>query len=552
MVVKVSIKYPRGSEWRKWDLHVHTASSYDKEYAGPDYDMLLCQALRDNEIAAVAITDHFIIDRVRIRNLRKLAPEITFFPGVELRTDKGAPNLHIVLIFSETTDLDILCNDFDAIMLRKCAKSSESNNTIYWDFKDIIEFAADKKGLISIHAGSKDKGLDKVITNATPVEMAIKKEYSDHVHFYEMGKTSDIVDYKEKVFPHIGVRALIMCSDNHDPRNYSIKESLWIKADPTFDGLIQAFYQPHERIYIGNIPPKLDKVIKNKKTYIDSISIKQITEPKNSLEKWFNCDIPINPGLTVIIGNKGSGKSALSDIIGHLCKSKSMKEASFLHEDRFRKAPKNLANDYVGSIRWVDGHIEENVNLGNTNYDTTIENAQYLPQKYIEKVCNDLEDEFQKEINTVIFSYVDVTEKGDARNLTELIENKSVTMKTAIKNIQKEISVINREIIRLEERYTSSYKKRIMDNLKKREDDLRRHLSNKPKEVQKPKNVQDHEYQKKMKEIEEKTLQLEKKIKETRLELTEINKKIDKLDVLKSEINYLIETIERINESFEG
>ena len=22
----------RGSEWRKWDLHVHTASSYDYEY----------------------------------------------------------------------------------------------------------------------------------------------------------------------------------------------------------------------------------------------------------------------------------------------------------------------------------------------------------------------------------------------------------------------------------------------------------------------------------------------------------------------------------------
>jgi len=22
-------KYPRGSEWRKWDLHFHTPSSYD-------------------------------------------------------------------------------------------------------------------------------------------------------------------------------------------------------------------------------------------------------------------------------------------------------------------------------------------------------------------------------------------------------------------------------------------------------------------------------------------------------------------------------------------
>lgn len=48
-----------GSEWKKWDLHVHTASSYDYKYNGGDADKKLCQALLDNEICAVAITDHF-------------------------------------------------------------------------------------------------------------------------------------------------------------------------------------------------------------------------------------------------------------------------------------------------------------------------------------------------------------------------------------------------------------------------------------------------------------------------------------------------------------
>lgn len=38
------------------------------------------------------------------------ALEITFFPGVELRTDKGSKsgNLHINLIFSESHDIDKL------------------------------------------------------------------------------------------------------------------------------------------------------------------------------------------------------------------------------------------------------------------------------------------------------------------------------------------------------------------------------------------------------------------------------------------------------------
>lgn len=32
--------------------------------------------------------------------------------------------------------------------------------------------------------------------------------------------------------------------------------------------------------------------------------------------KWFDTELELNTGLIAIIGNKGSGKSALSDIIG--------------------------------------------------------------------------------------------------------------------------------------------------------------------------------------------------------------------------------------------
>lgn len=92
------MKNTRGSEWNKWDLHIHTASSYDSPYKADDADELLCQALAENDIKAVAITDHFKIDKTRIEHLRKLAPEIVFFPGVELRTDKGANNLHLILV----------------------------------------------------------------------------------------------------------------------------------------------------------------------------------------------------------------------------------------------------------------------------------------------------------------------------------------------------------------------------------------------------------------------------------------------------------------------
>lgn len=150
-----------GSEWNRWDLHVHTASSYDYKYKGNDADDLLVEVLERNDIKAVAITDHFKIDKNRIESLRVKAPDIVFFPGVELRTDKGANNLHLILIFSEESDLKILSDDFDAIMIRDKAKSKDSNETIYWEFKDIVDFAKGHNALISIHAGRKTNGIDK-------------------------------------------------------------------------------------------------------------------------------------------------------------------------------------------------------------------------------------------------------------------------------------------------------------------------------------------------------------------------------------------------------
>ena len=35
------MKNTRGSEWNKWDLHIHTASSYDSPYKADDADELL-------------------------------------------------------------------------------------------------------------------------------------------------------------------------------------------------------------------------------------------------------------------------------------------------------------------------------------------------------------------------------------------------------------------------------------------------------------------------------------------------------------------------------
>lgn len=56
--------YNRGSEWRKWDLHFHTPSSYDYK-DGSVSNMDIIETLNNNNISVVAITDHHLIDIVR-------------------------------------------------------------------------------------------------------------------------------------------------------------------------------------------------------------------------------------------------------------------------------------------------------------------------------------------------------------------------------------------------------------------------------------------------------------------------------------------------------
>ena len=529
----------RGSEWNRWDLHVHTASSYDYKYKAPDADDLLCQVLEQNNIKAVAITDHFKIDKGRIESLRSKAPGIVFFPGVELRTDKGSNNLHLILVFSEKADLTALSGDFDAIMIRQKAKSSDSDETIYWEFGDIVDFARSHDALITIHAGHKTNGIDKEISNALPVKEAIKADIADAIHFFEVGQKRDIDEYEQHVFKDITRRPLIMCSDNHNPKDYTVKEMLWIKADLTFAGLKQCLYQPQERVFIGNVPPALDRVSKNKQGNISSISCMRIDQPVNKETIWFDFDIPLNPSMVAVIGNKGSGKSAFSDIIGHLCCCNTMENASFLNDRRFRKAPKKYANDYSATLTWLDGETRTD-SLAVSQNKSAIEDAQYLPQKYIEDVCNDFGDTFQREIDKVIFSYVDKAERGDAQNLDGLVQLKSKPLEIRFQDERTKLADINNKIVKLEKKKTVEYRKTISESLAKANETLQRHEKSKPAEVSKPEQKDaDKEYQEKLSQLNKSIQETKDAIKNATDRIAEINIYINDIQTVVAQISLL-------------
>jgi len=541
----------RGSEWNLWDLHVHTASSYDYQYKESDADEQLCQTLLNNNVKAVAITDHFTIDKDRIENLRSIAPEIVFFPGVELRTDKGSDNLHIILIFSEKTNVDILSSDFDAIMRRQKAKAANSNETIHWEFSDIVEFAQNHDALITVHAGRKTNGIDK-ISNALPVKQAIKHDIADAIHFFEIGQKRDIADYEQIVFKSVKPKPLIICSDNHNPIEYMVKEKLWIKADLTFAGLKQCLYQPGERVFIGNVPPVLDRVAKNKQNNIASISCSRVDKPANKDSEWFSFDIPLNPGMVAVIGNKGSGKSAFSDILGHLCNCNTMGSASFLNNRRFRKSPKNYANDYFATLTWLDDESRSK-HLAVDIDESFIEDAQYLPQKYIEDVCNDFEDTFQNEIDKVIFSYVEKAERGDAQNLDGLVRLKSRPLELGFQDERIRLEDINSRIIELERKKTKEYRKTVVDHLAKAKDTLNRHEKSKPTDVVKPaKKESDIKYQTKLSQINQNIQEIKIEIENSTDRISAANAFINDIQALLAKMTLLQTQFDEVQDHIEA
>jgi len=386
----------RGSEWRKWDLHVHTASSYDYEYNNDDADDKLIESLHNNKIEAVAIKDHFVIEKNRIESLRSKADDIVFFPAVELRTDKGDTNIHVILIFDNKSDLQTLCEDFN-VFKRNSGKEIDNNDRVYWDFNDIVCFAKSHNAIISIHAGRKSNGVDDRITNALEHNQAVKEEFAKNIDIFEMGQVRDLGEYRKHVFPTIGIKPMVICSDNHNPTNYTFN-SLWIKADLTFNGLKQILYEPEERIRIQKDKPD------DKKGYqvIDSVTLQE--------DGFWNNTIYLNENLNTIIGGRSTGKSTLLKSI-----AKKIDDKINLDDEETKFIEKHISGV---SIKWKDELGEE-----------TSQYIQFLPQNYMHAIAKNENRELDELIEKIISS------KDENKALQTYNDSNKEIEKTLSKNI---------------------------------------------------------------------------------------------------------------------
>jgi len=469
--------YSKGAEWRKWDLHFHTPSSYDYDDKSVTDDDLI-KTLSENGIAVVAITDHHKMDLERIRELQGKGSEkgITVLPGIEFLSDaRGSEPIHFIGIFSESCKLDFVWGQIqNRTAISKIAGEGKKANEVYCDLADTTALLHELGGIISIHSGSKH-GTVETITNSLKHTMAQKTDIAQCVDIYELGKAEDQDGYREVVFPCIGkVLPMIICSDNHNSREFQLKANCWLKADPTFDGLRQVINEPEERVFIGDKPPLLDRVAQKRTKYIRELSLTQEEGYDERHGRWFkDVSLPLNRELVAIIGNKGSGKSAVADVLA-LCSNyqPNDRDFSFLTSGKFKK--NRMAQNFRAIMTWESDKLSP-MNLGDEPENTELLDVKYIPQGQFERLTNEIRtaEQFQREIESVVFSHIPESERLGALSFAELIEKTTSSVNQEIEQLKKDIRDINKEVIALEQKATSSHRAGVEKKLAKKQEELR-------------------------------------------------------------------------------
>ncbi len=362
--------YSRGSEWGRWDLHFHTPSSYDYDNKSITDEDIIAN-LKEAGIKVVAITDHHFIDISRIKNLKKLAgDDIVFFVGIEFCSDaRGSDPIHFIGIFSEDCDAEYIWSEINSKTdIAKKKQEGKKDNEIYCDLEKTSKLIKSLKGIISVHAGSKSNSIEK-ITNSLPSKMAEKEDITKWIDIFELGKEKDQEGYIKSVFPKIGVHPMVICSDNHNAKKYKLKQSCWIKANPTFEGLRQIIYEPQDRVKIQELEPEE----KSDYTIIDRVEYKNASGEKQVA--YFN------KNLNSIIGSRATGKSNLLKNIAfsidpEQCRAKSIELKDFLQLKDFK-------------VFWKD--TKENTLILKENKEKGL---LFIPQRYLGELVYEKSTQF--------------------------------------------------------------------------------------------------------------------------------------------------------------
>lgn len=225
-------------------------------------------------------------------------------------------------------------------------------------------------------------------------------------------------------------------------------------------------------MFIGKRPPKLVKVDENRTKYIASIGIHKKTGVMLD-EKWFDCEIPISTDLVAIIGNQGTGKSALTDILG-LCGDANTDDCSFLTITKFcdRHAK---ASAFEARMEWHHGKSVTRA-LDSRPKRDSIERVKYVPQTFFDAVTNETEvregGRFYSEIKKAVFSHIRKEDRLGCANLDDLMHLRSAALVESVAFLREQLTELNRQVMKLEAATSADEVEKVQSELKLKADEI--------------------------------------------------------------------------------
>lgn len=538
---------PRGSEWGRWDLHVHTPASVIQHYGmgGADpWDAFIAdvEAL-PQEFCVIGINDYLFLDgyaRVqeehragRMQNVALFLPVIELrlnhFGGTEDRLSRA--NLHV--IFSDELDVGVIQSQFVNALRCDLALTPSSASVPQWAsvvtreslsalgaaFTQSLPPDQQRNAASDLEEGFNNynvsfDGVVELLEN--PIfrnrfmlalgktewadikwkkqSAAFKKTLINRPHFvFTAADTPAAFARSRTQLLEAGVNArLLDGSDAHYLSTSSATSNrlghcmTWVNALPTFEGLRHAYYEYETRVFVGDQPDKLESTRTHPTHHIDTIRVR--LSPGEHAAPSFNCDIPLNPGFVAVVGNKGRGKSALTDIIGLLGDSRRADHYSFLIRTRYRDPKCNLASKHQATLTWWSGGVVDR-SLDSDRDRTATEAVQYLPQNFLEKVCNEgprSDELFTQELEQVIFAHVPEADRLGATTLSELISVRTGATQRRIEMLRQELAATISRILELEAQLAPAARGRLENRLTVKQAELQAHDQLKPVTVMPP------------------------------------------------------------------
>jgi hypothetical protein len=443
--------WSEGSRWHRWDPHLHAPGTLrNDQFAGDWAGYIKALESATPQVSVLGVTDYFCLRGYKELKRRQASGSLAgvlLFPNIELRltieTDKKkAINLHLLVSPDDPNHVSLIeeklsslsfsykgepypCSDAGLVRLGRAFRNEPLLTEATALTEGANQFKVEFSNLVALRA--KDSWVRANVLFAVAAGndglSGLSKDSAFYAQREELGRFADVIfsgqlsDREFWLGSHPDFAGLgytpkpcIHGSDCHRLADVLAPEQdrfCWIRAEPSFEGLLQALVEPGKRVWIGAQPPSSPSPSET------------IVAMRTAGASWFPVkEIRFNEGLVTVIGTKGSGKTALADLLalGGYALDPDPGPASFV-----AKAGELLAGTKV-ELAWGDG-TRTSAGYGDDS-SSQEPRVRYLSQQFVEKLCSPagIGRPLLEEMERIVFSAIAQPERLEALSFQELRE----------------------------------------------------------------------------------------------------------------------------------